>query len=65
MLLMYAMQRSRAPFELVVKSQEPVQPLLRDARITWDSSAPDGRADLYDGFDAMILPRCYGGLCLR
>jgi hypothetical protein len=40
MLLMYAMQRSRADFELVVKSQEPIQPLLRDARITWDSSAP-------------------------
>ena len=34
MLLMYAMQRSRADFELVVKSQEPIQQLLTDARIT-------------------------------
>lgn len=46
MLLMYAMQRSRADFELVVKSQEPIQQLLRDARITWDSSVPDDRAEL-------------------
>ena len=38
MLLMYAMQRSRAPFELVIKSQEPLKPLLKDAHITWDSS---------------------------
>jgi glycosyltransferase involved in cell wall biosynthesis len=64
MLLMYAIQRSRADFELVVKSQEPIQPLLRDPRITWDSSAPDDRAELYEGFDALILPRRYGGLCL-
>jgi hypothetical protein len=32
------MQRSRSPFELVIKSQEPLKPLLRDPRITWDSS---------------------------
>jgi hypothetical protein len=30
MLLMYAMQRSRAPFKLVIKSHEPLKPLLRD-----------------------------------
>lgn len=28
MLLMYAMQRSRAPFALVIKSQEPLKPLI-------------------------------------
>jgi glycosyltransferase involved in cell wall biosynthesis len=64
MLVMHAMQRSRAPFDLVVKSQEPLQPLLRDPRLTWDSSAPEDRAELYEGFDALILPRRYGGLCL-
>jgi len=43
MLLRYAMQRSRAPFELVIKSQEPLKPLLRDPRIIWDSSCPEDR----------------------
>jgi glycosyltransferase involved in cell wall biosynthesis len=64
MLLMYAMQRSRADFELVVKSQVPLEPIIKDKRITWDSSAPDDQWRLYAGFDALIMPRRYGGLCL-
>jgi hypothetical protein len=64
MLLMYAMQRSRADFELVAKSQEPLQPIIKDKRITWDSSAPNDQWRLYAGFDALIMPRRYGGLCL-
>jgi glycosyltransferase involved in cell wall biosynthesis len=64
MLLMYAMQRSRGDFELVVKSQQPLQPIIKDKRITWDSSAPDDQWRLYAGFDALIMPRRYGGLCL-
>ena len=64
MLLMHAMQRSREDFELVVKSQERLQPLLRDRRISWDFSAPDEQDALYAGFDALIMPRRYGGLCL-
>jgi glycosyltransferase involved in cell wall biosynthesis len=64
MLLMYAMQRSRADFELVVKSQAPLEPIIKDKRITWDSSAPDDQWLLYAGFDALIMPRRYGGLCL-
>ncbi len=64
MLLMYAMQRSRADFELVVKSQKPIQPLIKDPRITWDSSAPEEQWRLYAGFDSLIMPRRYGGLCL-
>ena len=58
------MLRSRADFELVVKSQEPLQPIIKDKRITWDSSAPDDQWRLYAGFDALIMPRRYGGLCL-
>jgi glycosyltransferase involved in cell wall biosynthesis len=64
MLLMYAMQRSRADFELVVKSQTPLEPIIKDKRITWDSSAPNDQWRLYAGFDALIMPRRYGGLCL-
>jgi glycosyltransferase involved in cell wall biosynthesis len=64
MLLMYAMQRSRADFELVVKSQQALKPITKDKRIIWDSSAPDDQWRLYAGFDALIMPRRYGGLCL-
>jgi glycosyltransferase involved in cell wall biosynthesis len=64
MLVMHAMQRSRGDYELVVKSQERVQPLLRDRRIVWDHTAPEDQQTLYEGFDALIMPRRYGGLCL-
>lgn len=63
MLLMRAMQRSRGDFELVVKCQEHLQPLLRDRRISWDFSSPEEPLRLYEGFDLMIMPRRYG-LCL-
>jgi glycosyltransferase involved in cell wall biosynthesis len=63
-LLMYAMQRSRADFELVVKSQQSLEPIIKDKRTTWDSSAPNDQWRLYAGFDALIMPRRYGGLCL-
>lgn len=36
---------------------------LSDDRITVESEAKDYK-DMYKGFDAMILPRRYGGLCL-
>ena len=64
MLLMHAMQRSRGDFELVVKCQEHLQPLLKDRRITWDISSPEEQWRLYEGFDLLIMPRRYGGLCL-
>ena len=64
MLLMDAMHHSRTDFELVVKSQEPTQLLRRDRRIIWDHCAPEEQQTLYEGFDALIMPRRYGGLCL-
>jgi hypothetical protein len=64
MLLMHAMQRSRGSFELVVKCQQRIEPLLKDRRIVWDFSAPDEQQALYEDFDALIMPRRYGGLCL-
>jgi glycosyltransferase involved in cell wall biosynthesis len=64
MLLMHAMQRSRGNYELIVKSQEPIQRLLPDNRITWDHSAPEEQQALYEGFDAMVMPRRYDGLSL-
>ena len=64
MVLMHAMQRSRGDFELVVKCQQQLQPLLRDRRISWDFSPPEEQWKLYEGFDLMIMARRYGGLCL-
>ena len=48
----------------MVKSQKPLEPIIKDKRITWDSSAPDDQWRLYAGFNALIMPRRYGGLCL-
>jgi glycosyltransferase involved in cell wall biosynthesis len=64
MLLMHALMRSRGDFEVLVKCQQPLEKLINDKRITWDCSAPDDRAELYAGFDALIYPRRYGGLAL-
>lgn len=55
---------SKADYELVVKVQGNYNPKCDDPRLTIDNSNPDNRADLYSGFDLMVLPRKYGGLCL-
>jgi glycosyltransferase involved in cell wall biosynthesis len=55
---------SKADYELVVTVQGDFKPDCDDPRLTIDNSNPDDRAELYTGFDFMILPRRYGGLCL-
>ena len=55
---------SKADYELVIKVQGDYSPRRADKRLIIDNSNPDNRADLYAGFDLMILPRKYGGLCL-
>jgi glycosyltransferase involved in cell wall biosynthesis len=55
---------SKADYELVIKVQGDYDPQCDDPRLTIDNSNPDDRADLYAGFDLMVLPRKYGGLCL-
>jgi hypothetical protein len=55
---------SKADYELVVKVQGDYQPDCDDPRLIIDNSNPDNRAELYSGFDLMVLPRKYGGLCL-
>jgi glycosyltransferase involved in cell wall biosynthesis len=55
---------SKADYELVVTVQGDFKPDCDDPRLTIDTSNPDDRAELYTGFDAMVLPRRYGGLCL-
>lgn len=60
------MRYSEQDYELVIKVQNPekIDLPIRDSRITIDSSNPDNNTNLYLGFDAMVLPRRYAGLCL-
>jgi glycosyltransferase involved in cell wall biosynthesis len=51
-------------YELVVKTQSHLNINCDDPRLTIDTSNPDNRHSLYEGFDAMVLPRRYAGLCL-
>jgi glycosyltransferase involved in cell wall biosynthesis len=58
------LQYSKADYELVIKSQTPIDIDIDDDRITVDHSDTPIHSDLYSGFDAMVLPRRYAGLCL-
>lgn len=58
------MRYSNADFELVIKTQTPLTTSYKDSRITIDTGNPDSRESMYEGFDAMVLPRRYAGLCL-
>jgi hypothetical protein len=51
-------------YELVIKTQSRLDIKCNDPRLTIDNSNPDSHQSLYEGFDAMILPRRYAGLCL-
>ena len=64
--VMEMLKHSNSDYELVIKVQNPekLQTLPSDPRIKIDSSNPNNSADLYVGFDAMVLPRRYAGLCL-
>lgn len=64
--VMQMLKYSNADYELVIKVQNPerLEEVSKDPRLTIDSSNPDNSADLYSGFDAMVLPRRYAGLCL-
>ena len=55
---------SKADYELVIKSQTAVQDIPDDPRVTVEVANIKNRQDMYKGFDAMILPRRYAGLCL-
>jgi glycosyltransferase involved in cell wall biosynthesis len=55
---------SKADYELVIRSQSEIQTDVKDSRLTIEIGNPDNREDMYSGFDAMVLPRRYAGLCL-
>ena len=55
---------SKADYELVIKTQTPLDIKCDDPRLTIDTGNPENREEMYDGYDTMILPRRYAGLCL-
>lgn len=55
---------SKAEYELVITSQTPIEHQYSDSRVTISHANPEDRESLYEGYDAMILPRRYAGLCL-
>ena len=55
---------SREDYTLVVTSQTEIDAKPRDPRLSYSFNNIRNREDLYNGFDAMILPRRYAGLCL-
>jgi glycosyltransferase involved in cell wall biosynthesis len=55
---------SNKDYELVIKTQGPIATKCKDSRLTIDVANVEDMSSLYVGFDLMILPRRYGGLCL-
>ncbi len=58
------LQFSKADYELVIRSQTEIETKVKDSRLKIEIGNPDNREDMYSGFDAMVLPRRYAGLCL-
>jgi hypothetical protein len=55
---------SKADYELVIKTQTKLDINFNDDRIVLDYNDSVDRESMYVGFDAMVLPRRYAGLCL-
>jgi len=58
------LRHSKADYELVVNTQVPLKIINSDSRLTIVSDNITNRQDMYSGYDAMVLPRRYAGLCL-
>lgn len=62
--LLHALEFSDRDFELVIRSQYPLPYQINDRRVMIDIGNKTEPYELYKDFDAMIMPRRYGGLCL-
>jgi hypothetical protein len=58
------LEYSEEDYKLVIKTQTPLDIKSRDERIIIETDNVVKRQDLYSGYDAMVLPRRYAGLCL-
>lgn len=55
---------SKEDYNLIITSQTEFENKPRDSRLIIRENNIKNRQDLYVGYDAMILPRRYAGLCL-
>jgi hypothetical protein len=58
------LKHSKEEYELVIRSQSEIETNIKDSRLTIEIDNITNREDMYSGFDAMVLPRRYAGLCL-
>lgn len=64
--ILRALQYAKENFTITIKSQHelPGEYMVNDSRIRYKIGNEPEAVNLYKDFDAMILPRRYGGLCL-
>lgn len=64
--ILRALPYTTASFSLIIKSQHPLpgEYMVHDHRLTYKIGNERDPVDLYRDFDALILPRRYGGLSL-
>jgi len=58
------LKHSKEDYELVIRSQSDLDIKSSDDRVRFVIGNEAKREDMYSGYDAMILPRRYAGLCL-
>lgn len=66
LLLLEALKHANEDFELVIKSQHPLPDEYKviDPRVTFKIGSDPEVSQIYRGYDGMIMPRRFGGLCL-
>jgi len=62
--VMEMLKHSKSDYELVIRSQTSLDVDSSDPRLTLLIGNENKHEDMYRGYDAMILPRRYAGLCL-
>lgn len=66
LVLLEALKYTKNDFDLVIKTQHVLPPEYNcfDHRVRFQTGSAPEVGDMYKDFDAMILPRRFGGLCL-
>lgn len=64
--LLEVIKLTKGDFEVVIRSQHPLSMdvYLDDPRVKYEVDNWETNQDLYKDFDALLLPRRWGGLCL-
>ncbi len=64
--LLDSVRLTKSDFELVLRTQHslPMEYFLDDPRVKYEIGSVGTNAEMYEGFDALFLPRRYGGLSL-